>query len=285
VKTLKLLLVCGMVFFCRVGSAKALVGQMAPKITVQQWVTENPPDVKRLANKVYVLEFWATWCHACVQEIPNLIELNNKYRDSGMEFISLSQDRSADMLRKFVRDKGMNYHVAIDNGTTNWYGIRGYPTVVIVNHQGKVAWEGYPWSAQFEKALEKAIAAAPAPLLAGVDLGPFDSFRKSLRGGGDFADSYRKIESHADNWMSPKHSAAAKRIVGTINRRIAEKTRQAHRLAKRDPAKAYSIYADIVARYGGIEAVEPARAACLELEKRKPRNKAMFVSRESGEAE
>jgi len=271
--------------FCHVGLGKGLVGQKAPKITIEQWVTENPPDLRMLANKVYVLEFWATWCHACVQEIPNLIKLNKKYRDSGMEFISLSQDRSADMLRKFVCDKGMNYHVAIDKGTTDWYGIRAYPTVVVVNHRGKVAWEGYPWSSEFEQALAKALAAAPPPLLAGVDLGPFESFRESLRGGRGFAASYRKIESHINNWMSPKHSAAAKRIVGTINRRISEKSMEARRLIRRDPAKAYSIYADIVAKYGGIEVVEPARLACLKLEKRKPRNKAMFVSRESNEAE
>ena len=277
-KIARIMVVTGAVLFCRVAFAESLVGQKAPQITIRQWVTEDPPDLKRLENKVYVVEFWATWCHSCVQSIPHLIELNDKYADKGVEFISLSQDKSPDMLRQFVRDKQVNYNVAVDNGTTDWYGIKGYPTVVIVNHEGKIVWQGYPWSSGFEKELNKALAAAPPPLLAGIDLGPFDSFRRALRGGKKFGESYRKIEAHVDNWMSPKHSEAARRIINTINLRIAQRIGEADRIAAAEPEKAYQIYSHIVDRYGAIKAAEPARAARLELRKRKLHRKGLLMT-------
>ena len=135
--------------------ASGLIGKKAPDITLREWITTNPPDIKNLAGKVCVIDFWATWCHPCVEGIGRLIELNNKYAGK-IELIALSQDKSAPMLRRFVREKKINYHVAIDNGTTDWFGVKGYPTIVVVDHLGKVTWQGLPWKPGFEKAIAEA---------------------------------------------------------------------------------------------------------------------------------
>lgn len=242
-----------------------LVGGNAPEITIREWITSNPPTQEDLAGRVYVLEFWATWCHSCVENIPHLVELSDKYRDKGLRLIALSQDKSAEKVRRFVREKGINYDVAIDDGTSDWYGIRGYPTAVVVSHTGQVVWRGYPWSKEFEEAIEATLSAGPPPLLVGVDLGPFRHLRKALWGGREFAKAYREIEAFTDNYDEPGTLAVAERIIKTIDGRILQKTRQADKLRATDPVRAYKVYAGIVGNYYGIEAVQPARVAYLEL--------------------
>ena len=255
---------------CAAGLGGSLVGKDAPEITIRQWVTDNPPDIKNLTGKVYVIEFWATWCHPCVENIGHIIELLDKFRGTGLEFIALSQDKSAEKVSQFVREKNINYHVAIDNGSADWFGITGYPTMVVVNHKGKVIWQGYPWKSDFEKAVTNAIAAGPPPLLTGIDLGKFDDLKKSLWGGRDFVRAYRQIQSYAINGTNSSDRSLAKKIIETIDRRINEKTNHTKQLQSKDPAMALAIYADIVLRYDGIEATGSAKAAYLELKEHKP---------------
>jgi thiol-disulfide isomerase/thioredoxin len=245
--------------------AVGLMGKDASEILIGQWVTDNPPDIGNLENRVYVLEFWATWCRPCVKTIPDFIELNNKYRNTGLEFISLSQDKSVQKVREFVQKKGINYHVAIDNGTADWFGVEGYPTVVVVDHRGKITWQGYPWNSGFEKAIQKAISVGPPPLLTGVNLGAFEHHRKNLWGGKGFLKSYRTIESQLGNHSQPENAAAAQVILQAINEGIEQRIRKADRLKASDPATAYNIYLELLTKYGGIEAIRPAQKSYLEL--------------------
>jgi len=257
------LLVCGS---CPGGS---LVGKDAPEITIREWITENPPDLKKLDGTVYVVEFWATWCRPCVENVSHLIELCNKFRGTGLEIIGLSEDKSAQKVRKFIREKGINYHIAIDNGSADWFGVTGYPTVMLVNHNGKVVWDGYPWDLDFERAVTKAVAAGPPPLLAGVDLGRFAYLRKELWGGGGFVKAYQQIEWCVENGGNPDDRQLAKSIVETIDSKIAEKISRAKKLCSKDPLRALAICADIIYRYDGIDAAKPAKAAYLELKNHK----------------
>ena len=157
---LEFVLLCGS---CWAGD---LVGKSAPEIAIREWITSNPPDVKNLQNRVYVIEFWATWCAPCRESVPHLIKLTDKYRENGVLFISLSADKSADTVRKFVRKKGINYNVAIDNGSADGFAITGYPTAFVVNHEGKVVWQGMPQENKFEQAINKAVKDAQPPLVA-----------------------------------------------------------------------------------------------------------------------
>ncbi len=253
--------------------AQNLVGQDAPPIVIRQWITENPPDVNTLSGRVYVLEFWATWCTPCKQNIPHLNEFNKKYKDSGVQLVALSQDKSFDLVSQFVRDRKMDYPVAVDNGTVDNYGIEAYPTIVVINHLGKVAWKGYPWESDFEKAVSKAVKDMPPPLLADVDLGSFSRFKKYLAGGSEFARIYHEIALYINNKNEPKIAQMAKKIVETINEKISRRISEADVLRSKSPREAYYIYADLVARYDGIEPVAPARLAYYELKKLKSLNK------------
>jgi thiol-disulfide isomerase/thioredoxin len=165
-KAWKVVVFFGLALFCNSCWAGDLVGKNAPEITIREWITSDPPDVKNLQDRVYVVEFWATWCAPCRENVPHLIKLADKYRENGVLFIALSADKSADTVRKFVRKKGINYNVAIDNGSADIFAITGYPTAFVVNHKGKVVWQGIPRENKFEDAINKAIKDAQPPLVA-----------------------------------------------------------------------------------------------------------------------
>ncbi len=283
-KAWKLGVFLGVLLLCDISFADNLIGKNVPGITIRQWVTKNPPDIKNLAGQVYVLEFWATWCSPCVKNVPHLIKLNNRYKRKGLEVVALSQDKSAGKLARFVRDKSINYHVAIDNGTVDRFKVTAYPTVFVVNHRGKVVWQGYPWDVGFERAIAAAVAKGPRGLLAGLDLGIFSNMDESLSGGRDFARAYRKIQSCARNGKKPQSSAQAKHIIQTVNKRIGDKLTEAKHLRTTEPLEAYNIYAEIVARYDGVEIVKPAKAALIKLENSEQFKKEALVAKQVPEA-
>jgi thiol-disulfide isomerase/thioredoxin len=135
-----------------------LVGAAAPPIQLDEWITSQPPD---LTGRVYVVEFWATWCPPCVKSIPHMIELADKYKGKDVPFISISVDRSSDPVKKMVKEKGMTYHIGMDNGLSEKFSFRGIPTAFIVDRTGKVAWQGHPMKSDFETAIINALNAPP----------------------------------------------------------------------------------------------------------------------------
>lgn len=146
---------------CAAASAKSSASRTAPEIIVRQWMTANPPDVKNLKGRVYVVDFWATWCHSCVEGMEELNKINEKYSDRGLVFMSLCQDKSPETINRMIDEKNINFHVAIDHGTADWYEVKYYPTVAVVDHEGRIIWQGKPWDKKFVKAIDKAISAAP----------------------------------------------------------------------------------------------------------------------------
>jgi peroxiredoxin len=73
-------------------------------------------DSASLAGKVVVVDFWATYCAPCVQEIPHYVDLQKKYADQGLVIIGVSTDRrGVDFVAKFVKRYGVSYDIAMIN--------------------------------------------------------------------------------------------------------------------------------------------------------------------------
>lgn len=114
-------------------------------------------------QKVFVLEFWATWCPPCRNSIPHLSELQQKYKDT-VTFIGITSEDPT-TVAQFVNRMGaqMDYTVVADTTgqtTKNYmeqFGIRGIPHAFIISKDGKVAYHGHPMEPAFEANLQEAV--------------------------------------------------------------------------------------------------------------------------------
>ncbi|MBV5319840.1 MAG: TlpA family protein disulfide reductase [Chlorobium phaeobacteroides] len=98
-----------------------------------------------LAGKVYIVNFFASWCPPCRAEIPAMIALQKAYKAKGFTFVGLAVNESGSTIRKFSLANGINYPVALadskiiaDYGRFIDGGIRAIPTSFIVDKSGRV---------------------------------------------------------------------------------------------------------------------------------------------------
>ena len=101
----------------------------------------KPIDSSRLAGKVVLLNFWATWCPPCRAEIPDLVALQQKYPDQ-IQIIGVSEDDAPpDVVREFVAEHKMNYPVAMTTPEMEraFPGIDALPTSFLIDREGRVA--------------------------------------------------------------------------------------------------------------------------------------------------
>ena len=93
-------------------------------------------------GKIILLNFWATWCPPCKVEIPDLIALQEQYRDD-LVVLGFSVDDTAEQLRPFAAEYEINYPVLVGLGHENVqeaYGpMWGIPVTVIIDRDGRIA--------------------------------------------------------------------------------------------------------------------------------------------------
>ena len=141
-------------------ASAAKIGDPAAPLKIKEWLKGGPVDLKN-RDKIYVVEFWATWCGPCRVSIPHLTELQKKFADKGVVFVGIS-DEQPSMVKPFVEKMGdrMGYVVACDDerktysGYMEAYGRNGIPSAFIVDKEGKVAWAGHPM-AELETKLQQ----------------------------------------------------------------------------------------------------------------------------------
>ncbi|MCQ2059853.1 MAG: AhpC/TSA family protein [Bacteroidaceae bacterium] len=100
----------------------------------------NLSDIVK-SNKVVLLDFWASWCAPCVQEIPNMKNVYNKYHDKGLEILSVSLDQDETEWRNALQEYNMPWIQSIDNETgvnsaAYKYLIDAIPAIFLINSDG-----------------------------------------------------------------------------------------------------------------------------------------------------
>jgi thiol-disulfide isomerase/thioredoxin len=94
-------------------------------------------------GKPVILHFWATWCPYCKKLQPKLVELEKKYKSSGIEIVSISfnEDEGAQPQDE-IKSRGYDFITAVEGDSiVSLYGVRGTPTTFFINRQGKVVYK------------------------------------------------------------------------------------------------------------------------------------------------
>ena len=91
-------------------------------------------------GKVVLLDFWATWCEPCREEIPHFVELQNKLGDRGLQIIGVSMDDGPEPVRDFYRQFKMNYPVVMGNAKIGelYGGVLGLPIAFVIGRDGRI---------------------------------------------------------------------------------------------------------------------------------------------------
>jgi thiol-disulfide isomerase/thioredoxin len=148
------------------------IGSKAPALDIEHWVQNGNGKFKPVTQfqpgKVYVVEFWATWCGPCIQSMPHLASLQTEYADKGVQLISIS-DEDLETVEKFLdrevrgakkddsdakpqtyRDVTSAYCLTTDPDQSSSRDYmeaaqqNGIPTAFIVGKDSKIEWIGHP---------------------------------------------------------------------------------------------------------------------------------------------
>lgn len=162
------------------GSLKQLkmVGTPAPEVNAANWLNSSALKLGELKGKAVIIDFWATWCGPCRMVIPSLVKKYNEYKDKGLVVIGftriygsysdengskgkVSPEKERELIGEFVKRHKITYPIAIagagDTAGFDAYGVRGIPTMVMIDKKGNV--KTIEVGAGNEKALEEKIDA------------------------------------------------------------------------------------------------------------------------------
>jgi thiol-disulfide isomerase/thioredoxin len=122
--------------------AALTVGAAFPKFTEKDLsgASLSPANYK---GKVVMIDFWATWCGPCVNELPNVLAAYQKYHDKGFEIVGVSLDKNLDDLTGFVKSHKMEWPQYFDgkgweNKLADQYGIKAIPATFLLDGEGKI---------------------------------------------------------------------------------------------------------------------------------------------------
>jgi cytochrome c biogenesis protein CcmG/thiol:disulfide interchange protein DsbE len=122
-------------------AVKTLIdGQLAPDFHLKDaWGQEV--QVSALKGKVVLLNFWATWCEGCQEEIPAFIDFQEKYRNRGFAMVGISMDADGwAVVKPYLEASKINYSIVIGNDdVAKRYGVGSMPMTYLIDRNGKIA--------------------------------------------------------------------------------------------------------------------------------------------------
>jgi peroxiredoxin len=92
-------------------------------------------------GKVVLINFWATWCPPCLQEMPAMERLYRQHKDAGFEMVAVSVDTGMDKVKPFLAEHRFTFRIAMDSemALANTYGVRALPSSFMVDRKGMLA--------------------------------------------------------------------------------------------------------------------------------------------------
>ena len=104
-------------------------------------INDSPVNLANMKGKVVLIDFWATWCGPCIRELPQVLQVYDKYHQKGFEIVGISFDENLDLLKQMTQDKKMPWSQYFDgkrwgNKFGQEYGIIAIPTMWLVDKTG-----------------------------------------------------------------------------------------------------------------------------------------------------
>lgn len=119
----------------------------APELSGGEWINSEPLTLAKQRGRVVLIEFWTFGCYNCRNTLPTIKEWDTRYRDRGLTIIGVhtpetDSERSIADLRGEASALGIKYPIVTDNDYATWksYQVEAWPTLFVLDKQGRVRW-------------------------------------------------------------------------------------------------------------------------------------------------
>jgi cytochrome c biogenesis protein CcmG, thiol:disulfide interchange protein DsbE len=121
---------------CYSGTRPPRIGSPAPDFTVQD--SDRTVTLSQLKGQVVVLNFWATWCPPCIEEMPSLVQMQQRLKAKGVTVLAVSVDVDENAYREFLKEHGVNLLTVrdADQKAPSLYGSSKWPETYVIDRNG-----------------------------------------------------------------------------------------------------------------------------------------------------
>ncbi len=140
------------------GRTSTLLGKPAPDFTLKD-LDGHDVSLKDLIGKTVLLNFWATWCAPCREQMPQIESLSTNFKDKGLVVLGVNDNETVDVAKKYFEDHKYGFGSVLDSGKviSQKFGVTGIPVVVLIDKAGVVRYfqQGYNTSQDFAAEVRK----------------------------------------------------------------------------------------------------------------------------------
>lgn len=134
------------------------IGSLAPDWTLPLYNKNETVSLSNLKGKVILLDFWFKNCSPCIASIPHLNAINEKFKDKKFEILAINTWDSKEEVAWFCNKHKVTYNVLMNGkDLAERYGITAFPTIVLIDREGKVLYSGDLDQSKIEKLIEIAL--------------------------------------------------------------------------------------------------------------------------------
>ena len=155
-KNIAVLLLVG-IMVASTAMAKDMIGP-APDFTLKSQSGENL-KLSEFRGDVVLINFWASWCGPCRQEMPLLDQLYQRYNPIGFTILGINVEENSDQARRLLKEVPVSFPILFDkqNTVSKLYNLVGMPSTMIVDRDGNIRYQHFAYLPGYEKKYEEQI--------------------------------------------------------------------------------------------------------------------------------
>ncbi|MBC8209732.1 MAG: TlpA family protein disulfide reductase [Gammaproteobacteria bacterium] len=154
----QIMLLLGLLAFSAGTFAAKEMNAPAPDFTLKSLSGKNL-RLSELAGQVVLLNFWASWCAPCREEMPLLNDLHNKYAALGFTVLGVNVEEQTDKAVSYIADRPVDFPILLDNSNSvsSQYKVIAMPTTVLIDRNGTMRYLHQGYKAGDEKEYVKLV--------------------------------------------------------------------------------------------------------------------------------